>query len=312
METDKATVEMEAYTNGTIRKLIATEGQFVKVGEPDRHHRRRRRGHLGARCRRPAPPAPAAAPAPAPAPAPAAAAAAGRRAAAAAARPAADRPQPEGLAARAADGRRSRRRLGSLQGTGPQGRIIKRDIEAALAPAPRRRAGRQAGCRSGRGRCRWWRRREGGPGVQDVELSPMRRTIAKRLVQSKGPVPHFYLTIDVAMDRVWDAYKALRDQKSTISINDIIVKATALALRQHPEINASFAGDHIKRLHPGAHRHGRGARGRADHAGPPRRRPEAARGDLRRGAEPGRARPRAASCSRTSTPARPSRSRTSA
>jgi pyruvate dehydrogenase E2 component (dihydrolipoamide acetyltransferase) len=65
-------------------------------------------------------------------------------------------------------------------------------------------------------------------------------------VQSKGPVPHFYLTVDVAMDRVWDAYAALREQKSTISINDIIIKATALALRQHPEINASFAGDHIK------------------------------------------------------------------
>ena len=67
-------------------------------------------------------------------------------------------------------------------------------------------------------------------------------------------MPHFYLTIDVAMDRVWDAYKALRDQKSSISVNDIIVKAAALALRQHPEINASFAGDHIKvysRVHIG-------------------------------------------------------------
>ena len=96
--------------------------------------------------------------------------------------------------------------------------------------------------------------REAGPESQDVELSAVRRTIAKRLVQSKGPVPHFYLTIDVAMDRVWDAYRALRDQKSSISVNDIIVKATALALRQHPEINASFAGDHIKvfsRVHIG-------------------------------------------------------------
>jgi pyruvate dehydrogenase E2 component (dihydrolipoamide acetyltransferase) len=67
-------------------------------------------------------------------------------------------------------------------------------------------------------------------------------------------VPHFYLTVEVAMDRVWDAYKALREQKSTISVNDIIVKATALALRQHPDINASFAGDHIKqysRVHIG-------------------------------------------------------------
>jgi pyruvate dehydrogenase E2 component (dihydrolipoamide acetyltransferase) len=87
-----------------------------------------------------------------------------------------------------------------------------------------------------------------GPDVQEVELTAVRRTIAKRLVQSKGPIPHFYLTVEVAMDRVWDAYKALRDQKSTISVNDIIVKATALALRQHPDINASFGGDHIRQF----------------------------------------------------------------
>jgi pyruvate dehydrogenase E2 component (dihydrolipoamide acetyltransferase) len=135
--------------------------------------------------------------------------------------------------------------VNALSGTGPQGRIIKRDVEAALveAPAPPAPASRPA-----------LRNRSvtvltahaGGPEFQELELSSIRRTIAKRLVQSKGPVPHFYLTVDVAMDRVWDAYAALREQKSTISINDIIIKATALALRQHPEINASFAGDHIK------------------------------------------------------------------
>ena len=96
--------------------------------------------------------------------------------------------------------------------------------------------------------------RDGGPEFQELELSSVRRTIAKRLVQSKGPVPHFYLTVEVAMDQVWAAYTALREEKSTVSINDIIIKATALALRQHPEINASFAGDHIKqysRIHIG-------------------------------------------------------------
>ena len=147
--------------------------------------------------------------------------------------------------------------LGSLQGTGPQGRIIKRDIEAALAAAPAAPlspAGSQAGLPPRARSLSLVAAREVGPESQDVELSAVRRTIAKRLVQSKGPVPHFYLTIDVAMDRVWDAYKALRDQKSSISVNDIIVKAAALALRQHPEINASFAGDHIKvfsRVHIG-------------------------------------------------------------
>ena len=146
--------------------------------------------------------------------------------------------------------------LGGLQGTGPQGRIIKRDIEAAMAaPAmPAAPAASRAGVPQRPRSLSLVAAREAGPESQDVELSAVRRTIAKRLVQSKGPVPHFYLTIDVAMDRVWDAYKALRDQKSSISVNDIIVKATALALRQHPEINASFAGDHIKvfsRVHIG-------------------------------------------------------------
>lgn len=96
--------------------------------------------------------------------------------------------------------------------------------------------------------------RDGGPEFRELQLSSIRRTIAKRLVQSKGPVPHFYLTVDVSMDRLWEAYTALREQKVTISINDIIIKATALALRGHPEINASFAGDHVKqysRVHIG-------------------------------------------------------------
>jgi pyruvate dehydrogenase E2 component (dihydrolipoamide acetyltransferase) len=139
--------------------------------------------------------------------------------------------------------------LKSLRGTGPQGRIIKRDIEAALStdapPAP------PAGSAVASRHPRWlatMAARDAAPESEDIELSPMRRTIAKRLVQSKGPIPHFYLTIDVAMDRVWDAYKALHQQKSSMSINDIVLKATALALRQHPGINASFAGDRVKQF----------------------------------------------------------------
>jgi pyruvate dehydrogenase E2 component (dihydrolipoamide acetyltransferase) len=143
--------------------------------------------------------------------------------------------------------------LTAISGTGPQGRIIKRDIEAAMVetPAPPAAASRPPlRTRS----VAVLAPRDGGPEFQELELSSVRRTIAKRLVQSKGPVPHFYLTVEVAMDQVWAAYTALREEKSTVSINDIIIKATALALRQHPEINASFAGDHIKqysRIHIG-------------------------------------------------------------
>ena len=248
VETDKATVEMEAYTNGTILKLITAEGQFVKVGDLI--------AVIGAAgedfsALLPAAGAPAAAASPAPA------------------APAAPRPQAAVpvAAAPAATGRSVKASplalrmaaeagldLGSLQGTGPQGRVIKRDIEAALAQAPAAAPARAAAAPQRARSLSLVAAREAGPDSQEVELSSVRRTIAKRLVQSKGPVPHFYLTVDIAMDRVWDAYRALRDQKSTISINDIIVKAAALALRQHPDINASFAGDHVKlysRVHIG-------------------------------------------------------------
>jgi len=252
VETDKATVEMEAYANGTVRKLITPEGQFVKIGgliaiigDPGED----------VSALLPAAGGPPAALTPGPAPE-------------AAASPAAAKPPLEAppLAAAAPTGRALKASplalrmaaeagldVGRLQGTGPQGRIIKRDIEAALTQAPAAAPARQAAPQRARS-LSLVAAREAGPESQDVELSPVRRTIAKRLVQSKGPVPHFYLTIDVAMERVWDAYKALRDQKSTISINDIIVKAAALALRQHPELNASFAGDHVKvysRVHIG-------------------------------------------------------------
>ena len=257
VETDKATVEMEAYANGTIRKLIATEGQFVKVGDliaiigaPDED--------VSALVPVAGAAAPAVSPAPAPAPGPA------PKPPQPAAQPAAAAggPAPTGRSLKASPlalrmAAEAGLDLGRLQGTGPQGRIIKRDIESALAAAPAAPlspAGSQAGLPPRSRSLSLAAAREAGPESQDVELSAVRRTIAKRLVQSKGPVPHFYLTIDVAMDRVWDAYKALRDQKSSISVNDIIVKATALALRQHPEINASFAGDHIKvfsRVHIG-------------------------------------------------------------
>jgi pyruvate dehydrogenase E2 component (dihydrolipoamide acetyltransferase) len=250
VETDKATVEMEAYTNGTIRKLVAPDGSSVKVGgliavigAPDED--------ISALLESAA--KPAAAPAPAPA----------RPAAAAAARPAAPRavsrpaaapaPAPRSAPAPGGDQGRGLRAsplalrmaaeagvdLSTLQGSGPQGRIIKRDIEAALESATGQAAPAQA---------------TPGAEVTEVELSSMRRTIAKRLVQSKAPVPHFYLTVDVAMDRLWESYKALKEQDVPVSLNDVVIKATAAALKGHPELNASFAGDRVKqygRVHIG-------------------------------------------------------------
>ena len=245
VETDKATVEMEAYTNGVLRKLVASPGETVKVGEiiaviggKDEDISALLGTSAAARPAPARPPAPSAAPpsrpasaAPAPAraaaPTPAAAQEAGSRAL---------RASPLALRMAAESGVD----LGGLRGTGPQGRVIKRDIEAALARAQAVPPAAPAPAPAGE--------------EQQVELSSMRRTIAKRLVQSKAPVPHFYLTVDVAAERLWDAYRALREENYPISLNDVIIKASAAALRRHPEINASFGGDHVtyySRIHIG-------------------------------------------------------------
>jgi pyruvate dehydrogenase E2 component (dihydrolipoamide acetyltransferase) len=243
VETDKATVEMEAYTNGTLRKVFAPQGETVKVGDliavvgaPDEDISAIVAEAQGSQATAASPPprAPATA-----------------RQAPAAVRPAAAEVAPANrrrtfraspLAARMAA--EAGVDLSAIDGSGPQGRIVKRDIEAAMT-AGAQPAGREAAERAPEVRALTGR--EGAPEYEDVALSPMRRTIAKRLVQSKAPVPHFYLTIDVSMDRTWDAYRALREEKSPITINDIVVRAAAMALRRHPEMNASFAGDHVRR-----------------------------------------------------------------
>jgi pyruvate dehydrogenase E2 component (dihydrolipoamide acetyltransferase) len=257
VETDKATVEMEAYSNGVVRALIATEGQFAKVGQmiaviggADEDV-----SALVASAETSTAPSPAPAAAPS-AVAPPPALMATPRAAApspAHAAPATTPPTGSGMGRGMKASPLALRMavdagidLGAIRGTGPQGRVIKRDIEAAMAQSRDAAASRPSGVRT-RSAAMVAARGE-GPEYQEVELSSVRRTIAKRLIQSKGPVPHFYLTVDISMDRVWDAYKALRDQKSPISVNDIVIKATALALRQHPEINASFSGDHVKQF----------------------------------------------------------------
>jgi pyruvate dehydrogenase E2 component (dihydrolipoamide acetyltransferase) len=266
VETDKATVEMEAYTNGTLRKVFAPQGATVKVGSliavvgtPDEDISAIETEAAKGAAATPAPASPAqprpAPPASAATPAPRASSPRPERAPTPA--PAAAHPQP---VEQAPTGRRRTYRasplaarmageagvdLNTIEGSGPQGRIIKRDIEAAMAAAQPPAAFAETAERAPTTRVAIGR--EGVPEYEDLELSPMRRTIAKRLVQSKAPVPHFYLTIDVAMDRTWEAYRVLREEKSPITINDIVVKAAAMALRRHPEMNASFAGDHVRR-----------------------------------------------------------------
>jgi len=118
--------------------------------------------------------------------------------------------------------------LRSLQGSGPGGRIIKRDIEAAMTqPAPAAPARIQ---------------QAGASAYRDEPASQIRQTIAKRLVTSIGPVPHFFLTTEIEMDRAAEMRKGINalDPDLKISINDIIIKVAAAALIQHPQVNASY------------------------------------------------------------------------
>ncbi|HET9438878.1 MAG TPA: dihydrolipoamide acetyltransferase family protein, partial [Longimicrobiales bacterium] len=130
--------------------------------------------------------------------------------------------------------------LRSVQGSGPGGRITKRDIQAASQPG----TGAGAGVRAAAA---------GGPEYEDIPLTQMRKTIAKRLVTSIGPVPTFYLTIEVDMTHLQEARERinarLQEQGVKVSINDFIIKAVAVALRQHPEVNAQWTDAAIRRFH---------------------------------------------------------------
>ena len=128
-------------------------------------------------------------------------------------------------------------RLEAIAGSGPRGRIVKRDIQGALA------AGAAATPASAP--------TVAGEDFVDVPLTQIRKTIARRLVESLGPVPHFFLTVDVDMARAAELREQFNELElgARISYNDIVIKATALALARHPECNAWWGGDHVRRHH---------------------------------------------------------------
>ena len=125
--------------------------------------------------------------------------------------------------------------LSRVEGTGPAGRIIKRDVEEALERGGERPA---AGAPAGPSPLR----------EERIELSQMRKTIAKRLSQSIGPVPHYYLTREIDMGRALELRAELNERGDrSVGVNDLLLKAAAEALVRHPEINASWDGDAIVR-----------------------------------------------------------------
>ncbi len=123
--------------------------------------------------------------------------------------------------------------LSQVTGSGDGGRIIKKDIENFKASA---KSTPQSGM-------------IGQESYEDVPLSQMRKTIARRLSESKFNAPHFYLTMEIDMDNAIEARKAINNSGVKISFNDLVVKAAAMALRKHPKVNASWLGDKIRYNH---------------------------------------------------------------
>ena len=285
VETDKADVEMEAFGSGVLRKILVAAGNKAPVGsligviaeEND---------DIGAVIAQAGSGAPAGAASEAKAPSEAAAPSGAKPGMAD--RPAAVPPQPksEDPAARkpspstgsespgsrrvqdavaaasvpqpSGDGGRVKasplaRKIAAqsgvdlklIQGSGPGGRIVRRDVEAAstapaaaaVAAAPALRPVAQPAA--------------AGAEYEDLPLSPMRSAIARRMPLSKAPVPHFYVTSEVAMDRAWELREELNglEGQPKISVNDFIIRACALTLLQHPGVNASFQGESIRVFH---------------------------------------------------------------
>lgn len=120
--------------------------------------------------------------------------------------------------------------ISAITGTGEGGRIVKRDVDAYTPQVAQPVFS--------------------GASYEDIAVSQMRKTIAKRLSESKFSAPHFYLTLDIDMDNAIQARKSINEMsESKVSFNDIVIKATAAALKKHPKVNSSWLGDKIRINH---------------------------------------------------------------
>ncbi len=243
VETDKAVMELVARAGGSLLKRVVAEGATVPVGSvlgwigvageaiPSDGAKAAPAGAKPAAVAAPSPVGPAAAPPPptTPKPAPPPASTAGP----------AGRVKASPLARKLAGERGLD--LARIAGSGPEGRVVKRDVEGAATapaarPAPLAAPALQAP----------------GAAFTDVPLTLIRKTIAKRLVQSIGPIPTFYLSTEVDMERAAearDALKAALGDEGKVSFNDIVLKAVATALAQHPACNAWWQDDHVRQWH---------------------------------------------------------------
>lgn len=248
IETDKAVMEQESFEDGKVLKIVVAEGARIPVeslimviGAAGEDISAALSG--GA----PAPAAPkAAAPAAKAAPAPAAPAKPAAPATPAAPAPAA--PAPVAEVGRKSASPLARKiasdagvDLNAVTGTGPSGRVIKRDVEAALsAPAPAAAPAKAAVAAAA--------------DAETITLSGMRKTIARRLVESKVTVPHFQLSLDVRAERLLEAVARIKESNpdAKVTITHFLIKAMASTVMRHKALRTQWAGDHLKVV-DGAH-----------------------------------------------------------
>jgi pyruvate dehydrogenase E2 component (dihydrolipoamide acetyltransferase) len=270
IETDKATVEVESSASGVVRKLLVEAGSVVPIGDPiaivgsadekidepakptepktEKKADEQAGAELKTEPEKPQEeskmqkveekPSPADQTKPTPAPV-----------------SQAEAPRPVGqqegpvkaspLAKKIA--RDNNVNLSRVQGTGPGGRVVRKDIEAALSSGQPSAVGRQPAVPQ-------------VPSVvpvshedETIQLTRLRQAIARRMTESKTSVPHFYVTHEYKMDALMAMRKQINDylpENEKLSVNDFIIKAVALTLREFPNLNASFAGDKV--VHHGA------------------------------------------------------------
>lgn len=242
VETDKATMELESYEDGVLLYVgveagnsVPVDGVIAVIGEKDADFKTLLKAHEAGNAE-PAAEEPKAAAAPAPeakaeskpaaAPAPSAAPVASG-----------ERVKASPLAKKIAEDKGLDIR--QVAGSGEGGRIVKKDVEnfvPAVAPAAAVASAPGASVPA-----------LGQESFREEKVSQMRKTIAKRLAESKFGAPHFYLTMEINMDKAIEARKSMNEVSPVkISFNDMVIKAAAVALRQHPKVNSSWLGDKIR------------------------------------------------------------------
>lgn len=246
VETDKATMELESYEDGVLLYIgveagdsVPVDGVIAVIGEKDADFQTLLKAQQAGS--KPAAPAEAKAE-PAPevkteAPAKTSAPESAPSATPVQASTSGERLKASPLAKKMAEEKGFDIRL--VNGSGEGGRIVKRDVETFVptaAPAPAAASAAPSPAPA-----------IGQESFREEKVSQMRKVIAKRLAESKFGAPHFYLTIEINMDKAIEARKSMNEIAPVkISFNDMVIKATAAALRQHPKVNSSWLGDKIR------------------------------------------------------------------